>query len=102
MNSYLRQKHTVNTVTTGFYEPLKKLTSRIQVKVTTKSKNGRKIIQEERLIPVFIDEKDKILYCYNEVIKMYGDVFSEHVVTLCDYSGKETIVKHIHHFNPAQ
>ena len=72
------------------------------VKVTTKSKNGRKIIQEERLIPVFIDEKDKILYCYNEVIKMYGDVFSEHVVTLCDYSGKETIVKHIHPFKSAQ
>ena len=40
------------------------------VKVTTKSKNGRKIIPEERLIPVFIDEKDKILYCYNEVIKI--------------------------------
>lgn len=30
VNSYLRQKHTVNTVTMGFYEPLKKLTSRIQ------------------------------------------------------------------------
>ena len=72
------------------------------VKVTTKSKNGRKKIQEERLIPVFIDEKDKILYCYNEAMKIYGDIFSEHVVTLCNYSEKETIVKHIRPFNPAQ
>ncbi len=31
VNDYLRQKHTINTANMGFYEPLKKSTSRIQV-----------------------------------------------------------------------
>ena len=40
MNDYLRQKHTINTANMGFYEPLKKSTSRIQVTVNDLKAKG--------------------------------------------------------------